>query len=169
MNSSVLSVHDVMSSVGSSAGAGAGTGLEQAAANAVRTRTNAVAAVFVSVAASAAVAQQAQGRYVAPKTSWGDPDLQEIWSTEDLRDIPYERPDEVQGRTLLTDQEFAEREATTKRAASRGQTGFGNGSKTRAFRQTSLIAGDGKYPALDRKSTRLNSSHVSESRMPSSA
>ena len=32
-----------------------------------------------------------------------------------------------------------------------------------------LVAGVGSYYARDRKSTRLNSSHVSESRMPSSA
>src|SRR5215510_15788410 len=81
-------------------------------------------------------------KWVAPKTPWGDPDLQEIWSTEDLRDIPYERPDEVQGRALLTDDEFAERESATKRGIARGQTGFANGSKTRTFRQTSLIVGD---------------------------
>jgi hypothetical protein len=91
----------------------------------------------------------AQTKWVAPKTSWGDPDLQEIWSSEDLRDIPYERPDSVQGRAQLTDEEFAERENATKRNVARGQTGFANGSKTRAFRQTSLIVdGDGKYPRL---------------------
>ena len=88
-------------------------------------------------------------KWVAPKTPWGDPDLQEIWSTEDLRDIPYERPDAAEGRALLTDEEFAEREGTTKRSRARGQIGFANGSKTRTFRQTSLIVdGDGKYPKL---------------------
>src|SRR5438132_12261571 len=88
-------------------------------------------------------------KWVAPKTPWGDPDLQEIWSTEDLRDVPYERPDSAQGRTLLTDEEFAERERRTNRDAARGQTGFANGSKTRTFRQTSLIVdGDGTYPRL---------------------
>jgi hypothetical protein len=91
----------------------------------------------------------AQSRWAAPKTAWGDPDLQEIWSSEDLRDIPYERPDGMQGRALLSDEEFAEREGATKRTIARGQTGFANGSKTRTFRQTSLIVdGDGKYPRL---------------------
>jgi hypothetical protein len=90
-----------------------------------------------------------QTRWVAPKTAWGDPDLQEIWSSEDLRDIPYERPDAAQGRALLTDEEFAQREAATNRSRARGQIGFANGSKTRTFRQTSLIVdGDGKYPKL---------------------
>jgi hypothetical protein len=91
----------------------------------------------------------AQTRWAAPKTAWGDPDLQEVWSTEDLRDVPYERPDNVQGRALLTDEEFAERESRTKQGSVRGQIGFANGSKTRTFRQTSLIVdGDGKYPKL---------------------
>jgi hypothetical protein len=90
-----------------------------------------------------------QTRWVAPKTAWGDPDLQEIWSTEDLRDIPYERPDSMQDRALLTDEAFAERQTATNRSRGRGQTGFANGSKTRTFRQTSLIVdGDGKYPKL---------------------
>jgi hypothetical protein len=91
----------------------------------------------------------AQAKWVAPKTAWGDPDLQETWSTEDLRDIPYERPDSAQGRARLTDEEFAEREAASNRSRARGQTGFANGSKTRTFRQTSLIVdGDGQYPKL---------------------
>src|SRR5262249_28418892 len=90
-----------------------------------------------------------QGKWTAPKTPWGDPDLQEIWSTEDLRDIPYERPDDVQGRALLTDEEFADRDSATKRGIARGQTGFANGSKTRTLRQTSLIVdGDGNDPRL---------------------
>jgi hypothetical protein len=87
--------------------------------------------------------------WTAPRTPWGDPDLQEIWSTEDLRDVPYERPDQFQGRLLLTESEFAEREGRAKRDQPRGQVGFANGSKTRTFRQTSLIVdGDGKYPRL---------------------
>jgi hypothetical protein len=102
----------------------------------------------VAVCAAAGVAS-GQAQWMAPKTPWGDPDLQAIWSTEDLRDIPYERPDSFQGRALLTDEEFAAREAATNRSRARGQTGFANDSKTRTFRQTSLIVnGDGRYPPL---------------------
>jgi hypothetical protein len=49
-----------------------------------------VAAILVA-AASAAIGQtrchEAEGAeaWVQPRTPWGDPDLQEIWSTEDLR------------------------------------------------------------------------------------
>jgi len=84
-----------------------------------------------------------------PRTPWGDPDLREIWSTEDLRDIPYERPDEFAGRALLTDEEFAARLGRAKRDETRNRVGFANASKTRTFRQTSLIVdADGKYPRL---------------------
>src|SRR5262245_7954501 len=86
-------------------------------------------------------------QWTTPRTPWGDPDLQAVWSTEDLRDIPYERPDEQAGRPQLTDAEFAARIARAKRDEGRNQTGFANASKTRTFRQTSLIVdGDGKYP-----------------------
>ena len=108
-----------------------------------------VSAAFAMMFGAAGVIAQGPGKYVGPKTAWGDPDLQEIWSTEDLRDIPYERPDNAQGRLQLSDDEFAQRDAQTKRGIARGQTGFANGSKTRTFRQTSLIVdGDGKYPKL---------------------
>ncbi|PWT80433.1 MAG: hypothetical protein C5B57_12275 [Blastocatellia bacterium] len=93
--------------------------------------------------------------WAAPRTPWGDPDLQAVWSTEDLRDIPYERPDEQAGRLQLTDAEFAARVARAKRDEGRTQTGFANASKTRTFRQTSLIIdGDGKYPRLTAEALR---------------
>jgi hypothetical protein len=99
--------------------------------------------------ATAAKLAAADRAWRISRTPWGDPDLQEIWSTEDLRDIPYERPDELAGRASLTDEEFAARRAQAERAASRAQSGFANASKTRSFRQTSLIVdGDGKYPRL---------------------
>src|SRR6516165_6791198 len=102
----------------------------------------------LSIGAAGLLAQSKTG-YVVPKTPWGDPDLQEIWSTEDLRDIPYERPDSAAGRAVVTDGEFATRQTATAQARARGQVGFANGSKTRTFRQTSLIVdGDGKYPRL---------------------
>jgi hypothetical protein len=116
--------------------------------------TGAVAFLFVSAAGATAQTRvsakpKAPETWVQPRTPWGDPDLQEIWSTEDLRDIPYERPDEFAGRLLLNDEEFAAREARARRDEARNPTGFANASKTRTFRQTSLIVdADGKYPRL---------------------
>ena len=79
-----------------------------------------------------------------PKTPWGDPDLQGTWSTDSAYAIPLQRPPQFAGRADLTDEEFkAKVETDTKR-------------RERALK-------------IDRKSTRLNSSHSDRSRMPSSA
>jgi hypothetical protein len=120
------------------------------------TRAGVATVVLVSAGGAMAQTRAAAAKPAATdkawslsRTAWGDPDLQEIWSTEDLRDIPYERPDELAGRASLTDEEFAARRAQAERAANRAQSGFANASKTRSFRQTSLIVdGDGKYPRL---------------------
>jgi len=122
---------------------------------ALLTPTGAVAVLVLTASAASAQARPAvkpaggDKSWVAPRTPWGDPDLQAVWSTEDLRDIPYERPDEFAGRLLLTDEEFAARERRARRDEGRNPAGFANASKTRTFRQTSLIVdGDGKYPRL---------------------
>lgn len=67
-----------------------------------------------------------------------------------MRDVPYERPAEFAGRRYLTDEEFSRRKAAFARAAAGVPTGFTNASKTRTFRQTSLIVDppDGQYPRL---------------------
>ena len=97
--------------------------------------TSAAALLFVSAIAATAqtrVAPKSGGSEARaqPRTPWGDPDLQDIWSTEDLRDIPHERPDEFAGRLLLNDEEFAARQARAKRDEGRDPTGFANASKT---------------------------------------
>ena len=50
-------------------------------------------------------AGQNAGASDAPRTAWGDPDLQGIWSSSGA--TPMERPDEFQGRERLTDEEVA--------------------------------------------------------------
>jgi hypothetical protein len=44
----------------------------------------------------------------APRTAWGDPDLQGVWRYEGA--IPLERPAQFEGKASLTDQEVAERQ-----------------------------------------------------------
>jgi hypothetical protein len=51
----------------------------------------------------------------APRTPWGDPDLQGTWSSEAALGVPLERPAEFGDRQFLTDAEFAQREAQTAR------------------------------------------------------
>src|SRR5262249_23778487 len=48
-------------------------------------------------------------KYTAPKTSWGDPDLQGVWTGDDFYGVPTERPAEYGNRRYLTDEEYAAR------------------------------------------------------------
>src|SRR6185295_5311392 len=45
----------------------------------------------------------------APRTPWGDPDLQGVWSTAAEMSTPFERPANFGTRQRLTDAEFEER------------------------------------------------------------
>ena len=110
--------------------------------------------------AAAAVAPEAQSpkpdvrkAATALKTPWGYPDLQGTWSSDDLRGVPMQRPDEFAGRAELSDQEFAKRLATNQDTRTRelNRVGaFRNDVGTRTFRMTSLIVepADGKTPPL---------------------
>ena len=82
-------------------------------------------AALVAAVAAAAVPLAAQE---LPRTPWGHPDLQGIWSNTTT--TPLQRPEELAGRTTLTDEERAERDAERERNADRppppGQTGAYN-------------------------------------------
>src|SRR6185503_12743951 len=48
-------------------------------------------------------------RYAPPRTPWGHPDLQGVWTSDDARTVPLQRPVELGDRRLLTDEEFEAR------------------------------------------------------------
>jgi hypothetical protein len=50
-------------------------------------------------------------RYSPPRTAWGDPDLQGMWPSDQLVEVPFERPAAFGTRTELTDAEFAAAQA----------------------------------------------------------
>ena len=56
-------------------------------------------------AAQAPAAALADARPAAPRTPWGDPDLQGVWNHGTI--TPLERPPEYAGRELLTEEEVA--------------------------------------------------------------
>src|SRR5688500_20172483 len=56
-------------------------------------------------------------RYAAPRTPWGDPDLQGLWSNQ--TSTPLERPDALRGRDTLTPEEADEREEAARLSADR--------------------------------------------------
>jgi hypothetical protein len=89
--------------------------------------------------------------YVTPKTPWGEPDLQGVWSSDDTSGIPRERPAEMGMRLYQNDEEFAARKKQVEVGVRRGENAVGsfrNDFATRAFRQTSLIVDppDGRMP-----------------------
>src|SRR4051794_25955503 len=47
----------------------------------------------------------------APRTPWGEPDLEGTWTSQAELGVPFERPAEFGTRERLTDEEFAQREA----------------------------------------------------------
>jgi hypothetical protein len=88
------------------------------------------------------------------RTAWGDPDLQGTWSNSTI--VPLQRPDELKGRELLTDEEVKERFQKHRQslfAKRQGDTGFYNEfwwEWGKDSNRTSLIVDppDGKLPPL---------------------
>src|ERR1700757_4934614 len=48
--------------------------------------------------------------WVAPKTPWGDPDLQGTWTSDDCIGTPMNRPVNLGDRLYYTEQELAQRQ-----------------------------------------------------------
>src|SRR5687768_12912107 len=106
--------------------------------------------------------------YTAPRTPWGDPDLQGMWPGN--VSAPLQRPAEFGERATLTDEEFAQRQAQSRAQAEAdsqqfvvtgrgGRGGRGGGGvgppdhwleRGSPIRQTSLIVDppNGRLPAL---------------------
>ncbi len=115
---------------------------------------------------AAGTAQAAARAYVAPRTPWGDPDLQGIWPGN--AGVPMQRAAGLGERRFMTDEEFAKREAQAiaqakadaeqfvTRAGAGGGRGGGVGppdhwlERGKPSRQTSLIIDppNGRLPAL---------------------
>ena len=49
------------------------------------------------------------------RTPWGDPDLQGVWTSGPMSEVPFERAAELGTRALLSEQEFAARVAANRR------------------------------------------------------
>jgi hypothetical protein len=55
------------------------------------------------------VAALTQSGWKAPRTSWGHASFEGVYSTDDMRSVPRERPEAMGTREKLTPEEFAER------------------------------------------------------------
>jgi hypothetical protein len=123
-----------------------------------------------------------------PKTSWGDPDLQGVWTSDDFYGVPFERPAQYGNRKFLTDEEYAVRAKETDLLATSVQAGvFPNAGywarqkgvdakavptnwtefARRAPRQTALVVDppDGRIPALTPQAQALRAS-IAAARKP---
>ncbi|MBI4521427.1 MAG: hypothetical protein HY701_11360, partial [Gemmatimonadetes bacterium] len=116
----------------------------------------AAAMAVVSLTAPPLAAQAPTGAaagWTLPRTPWGTPDFQGVWTTDDMRGVPMQRPEEFGERRFLNDEEFDEREARNQEQREREANRIGafrNDVGTRSFRQTSLVVDppNGRTPPL---------------------
>ena len=116
-------------------------------------RSLAALCMVIAVAGLAPVSASGQGQ-----TPWGDPDLQGVWTNTTT--TPLQRPDDLEGKQALTDEEYAARDRERAERISfdrdprEGDTGIYNDFWLERGRllnnQTSLVVDppDGKLPAL---------------------
>jgi len=89
----------------------------------------------------------------APRTAWGHPDLEGIWTSDDMRGIPTSRPAAQGDRESLTPEEFARRaggdESSRDRAVNQ-ETFLRNEFGVRTFGYTSFVVepANGQIPPI---------------------
>ena len=125
-------------------------------------RSTRVASVLVvGVGVVCVLAGSAAGQAV-PRTPWGDPDLRGIWTNTTT--TPLQRPEDLQGQAVLTDEERVARDEETARNADQppppGETGAYNDfwfERGRLSTRTSLIVNpaNGILPPLTPKAAAL--------------
>jgi hypothetical protein len=89
----------------------------------------------------------------APRTSWGHPSLEGIYSTDDMRGIPRDRPQALGTQESLPEEQFLARAVQQNTGATRAattETFLRNEWGTRTFGYSSLIVDppDGRQPAV---------------------
>jgi len=111
-------------------------------------------------AQSAPAGKPAAAKRSAPRTSWGDPDLQGVWTSDGEMGLPFERPSQYGTKQVLEGEELEEalEQRQEQRVASApvagGETGAGPThwfeSWTGKSSRTSMVIDppDGRVPAL---------------------
>ena len=79
-------------------------------------------------AAESSTAASVDSKWKAPKLAWGHPDLEGIWTSDDMRGVPMSRPAQFGERKYLTDEEF------TKRADDRSKARDFDNARSGTFR-----------------------------------
>jgi len=106
-----------------------------------------------SVPAETTAAAYVDKSWQPPRTSWGHPSFEGVWSTDDFRGVPMNRPKEQANRTSLTPEEFAKRaqgDETGRDFTVNVGTFLRHEFGIRTFGYTSLIVDppNGQMPAL---------------------
>jgi hypothetical protein len=109
--------------------------------------------------------------YRAPRTAWGDPSLEGVWSSDDLRTVPLQRDPAFGTRLYLDDAEYADKLKRDADIRNLGVVGANRNDiwqevSRRTWRQTSLVVDppDGRIPmftpgALKRRAARDRGSY----------
>jgi len=106
-----------------------------------------------SVPAETTAAATRDRNWKVPRTSWGDPSFEGVWSTDDMRSIPTQRPDDFGTRATLTPEEFQQRASRDEGGADLArnrETFLRNEWGTRTFGYSSLVVDppNGKVPEM---------------------
>jgi hypothetical protein len=141
-----------------------------------------IAAVTLAPAAGQAPTATAKttakaSSWTLPRTAWGQPDLQGIWDFATI--TPLERPKELAGKEVLTEEEAAEQEEQAAqrrvdRAPRAGDTGsynqfwFDRGTKVIGTRRSSLVVDppDGRIPPLTPEARKKAEARAAVTRRP---
>jgi hypothetical protein len=103
--------------------------------------------------AEATAAKAKDPNWKPPRTAWGHPDLEGVWTSDDMRGIPLTPPKDQIGRESLTPEEFARRaggdEANRDRAVNQ-ETFLRNEFGVRTFGYTSILVepANGQMPSV---------------------
>ncbi|MBT5483325.1 MAG: hypothetical protein HOH14_03600 [Gammaproteobacteria bacterium] len=106
-----------------------------------------------SVPAESLAASRNDNNWQPPRTSWGHPDIQGIWTSDDMRGVPTNRPQQFGERTSLTAEEFAQRANRDQAGMDRAvndETFLRNEYGIRTFGYTSLVIDppNGRIPEM---------------------
>jgi hypothetical protein len=84
----------------------------------------ALGAVSAVVSTVPLAGQAARRAYKAPRTPWGDPDLQGIWPGTDYVGVPLQRASNFGTRNVLTEEEFKARQFAAQRQTDEDNADF---------------------------------------------
>ena len=107
----------------------------------------------------------ANPEWSAPLTSWGDPSLEGVWTSDDMRSVPMNRPAQFGMRESLTQEEFLAR-ASQDQGARDDAVNVGSFLQheygVRTYGYTSMIVDppDGRMPPLTEAGEAVNASRT---------